>query len=42
LTTTIVTFDTVAAVVESLLAAIDTASPVQLRELIGMLVPKSK
>ena len=38
----IVTFDAVAAVVESLRAAIDIASPEQLRELIGMLVERIK
>lgn|GEM_PF-5256482 len=34
--------DAVAAVVESLRATIDSASPVQLRELIGMLVERIK
>ena len=38
----IVTFDAVAAVVESLRGAIDSASPVRLRELIGMLVKRIK
>ena len=38
----IVTFDAVASVVEALRAAIDTAGPEQLRELIGMLVERIK
>ncbi len=38
----VVTFDAVATVVESLRAAIDKASPVQLRELIGMLIERIK
>ncbi len=38
----VITFDAVAAIVESLRAAIDTASPEHLRELIGMLVERIK
>jgi hypothetical protein len=38
----VVTFDAVAAAVESLRTAIDTASPERLRELIGMLIEKVK
>lgn len=38
----IVTFDAVAAVVESLRAAIDSATPVQLRELMRMLIERIK
>ncbi len=38
----VVTFETVAAVVASLRAAIDAASPEQLRELIGMLIERIK